>query len=77
MNFYQEIFKILESFNVYPRAKAIQGRQAPVQGKNVNFNGVAPMGFKGSNTGQNSTLLVKWPKKKRRKKTKKKKDSSL
>jgi hypothetical protein len=76
MNFDIEILKLLESFNVYPRAKAIQGRQAPVQGKNVNYDGVVPMGFKGSNTGQNSTLLIKWPKNKK-KRSKKKKDSSL
>jgi hypothetical protein len=78
MKFYKEIRKILEGHNVYPRARAIQGRQAPVPSTNVNSTGPLPTGFKGSGpTGiapsTTSTVLVKWPKKK--KKIKKKKDS--
>jgi hypothetical protein len=79
MKFYKEVKRILEDYNVYPRAKAIQGRQAPVPSKNVNFQGVTPTGFLGSGpTGiapsSMSPVLVKFHKKK--KKIKKKKDSS-
>ena len=78
MKFDDEILKIIEGFNIYPRAKAIQGRQAPVPSTNINSSGVVPMGFKGAGpagiapTGS-SGVLIKWPKKK---KIKKKKDSS-
>lgn len=73
--FESEIQKILEDFNIYPRAKAIQGRQAPVEGPSINSTGSLPMGFKGSGpTGiaptEISTVLLKWPKKKKKKKKK-------
>jgi len=79
MQFYKEIQKILEGHNVYPRAKAIQGRHAPVPSKNIIHHGVVPSGFKGAGPAglapsSTSQVLVKWPKKK--KKIKKKKDSS-
>jgi len=79
MNFNKEIQKILEGHNVYPRAKSIQGRQAPVPSKNIIHHGAAPSGFKGSgpaglSPSSTSQVLIKWPKKK--KKIKKKKDFS-
>jgi len=79
MQFNKEIQKILEGYNVFPRAKAIQGRQAPVPSKNINFTGSVPAGFLGAGPAgiapaAVSPVLVKWPKKK--KKIKKKKDSS-
>ena len=79
MQFDKEIEKILEGHNVYPRAKAIQGRQAPVPSRNVTHHGLVPSGFKGSGPAglapsSTSMVLMKWPKKK--KKIKKKKDSS-
>jgi hypothetical protein len=79
MNFYKEIQKILEDFNIYPRSKAIQGRQAPVPSMNVNSTGPIPVGFKGAGpTGiapsATSTVFLQVPKKKKKKKIKKKKD---
>ena len=75
MKFDKEISKILEDFNVYPRAKAIQGRQAPVPSTNINSGGVLPSGFKGSGVSgfaptTTSTVVMKWPKKKKIKKKK-------
>jgi hypothetical protein len=81
MRFDDEILKILEGHNVYPRAKAVQGRQAPVPSTNINSQGVLPSGFKGAGvsgfapTG-NQPILIKWPEGKKRKKLKKKKDFS-
>jgi len=79
MKFDKEIKKILEDFNIYPRSKAIQGRQAPVEGPNINGRGVVPSGFLGSGPSgiapsSTSPVLIKFPKKKR---FKKKKRSSL
>jgi hypothetical protein len=76
MKFDVEILKILEGFNVYPRAKTIQGRQAPVPSTNINSGGIMPSGFKGSGVSgfaptNAGNIVIKWPKKKR--KTKKKK----
>jgi hypothetical protein len=77
MNFYTEIQKILEGFNVYPKARAVQGRQAPVPSTNVNSVGPQPMGFKGSGPigigpSAMSTVLLELPKKKKKKFKKKK-----
>jgi len=77
MNFYTEIQKILEDFNVYPKARVVQGRQAPVPSTNVNSVGPQPTGFKGSGPigigpSAMSTVLLKVPKKKRKKFKKKK-----
>ena len=71
MQFDKEIQKILEGHNVYPRAKAIQGRHAPVPSKNVIHHGLVPSGFKGSGPAglapsSTSHVLVKWPKKKKK-----------
>ena len=70
--FDSKISKLLEDFNVYPRAKKIDSRPPPITGKNVNFTGPAPTGFKGAGLpgiapGQESTVLVKLPKKKKKK----------
>ena len=75
MEFYKEIRKLLEGYNVYPRAKV------PMDSKNMNFTGPMPTGFKGAGMagvgpGQQSTVVLKWPKKKKKKRVKKKKDSS-
>jgi len=72
MKFDIEIQKILEGFNVYPRSRAIQGRQAPIPSTNVNSVGPQPMGFKGSGPigigpSAMSTVLLELPKKKKRK----------
>ena len=77
MKFDSEINKLLEDFNVYPRAKAIQGRQAPVPSTNINSVGPQPMGFMGSGpTGiapsNISTVLLKLPQKKKKRIKKKK-----
>ncbi len=79
MKFNEQIKKILEDFNIYPRAKAVQGRQAPVEGPSINGRGVVPSGFLGSGPSgiapsSTSSVLVKISKKKR---FKKKKRSSL
>jgi hypothetical protein len=73
--FESEIQRILEDFNIYPKARAIQGRQAPVPAQNVNSTGPLPTGFKGSGPagiapGGMATILIKTPKKKRKKKKK-------
>ena len=73
-NFDSKIQKLLEDFNVYPRAKKIDSRPAPLAGKNINFSGPVPAGFKGAGIpgiapGQESTVLVKLPEKKKKKKT--------
>jgi hypothetical protein len=80
MKFDKEISKILEDFNVYPRAKAIQGRQAPVPSTNINSGGVLPSGFKGSGVSgfaptNSSAVVIDWPKKKKKIKKKKPSDS--
>ncbi len=72
MKFDQEILKILEDFNIYPRAKAIQGRQAPVPSTNINSGGTMPSGFKGSGVSgfapmSTGNVVIKWPKKKKKK----------
>jgi hypothetical protein len=79
MKFDNEILRIIEAFNIYPRSKNVQGLQAPVPSTNINSVGSLPMGFKGSGQAgmapsNMSTILIKKPKKK---KIKKKKDSSL
>jgi hypothetical protein len=76
LNFDSEVKRLLEDFNIYPRARAIQGRQAPVAGPNVNGAGALPTGFKGAGPagiapGNMSMILIKAPKKKKRKKKKK------
>ena len=81
MEFNKHISKLLEDFNIYPRAKAIQGRQAPVPSMNVNSTGPTPVGFMGSGPNgiapsTTSTVFLQIPKKKKKKKIKKKKDSS-
>lgn len=73
-DFNNRVSKLLEDFNVYPRAKKIDSRPAPVAGKNINFTGTLPTGFKGAGLpgiapGQESTVLVKLPQKKKKKKT--------
>ena len=73
LNFDSEIKRLLEGFNIYPKARAIQGRQAPVPAQNVNTTGPLPTGFKGSGPAgiapsAMSTVLVKIPKKKKKKK---------
>jgi hypothetical protein len=75
MKFDDEILRIIEAFNVYPRARAIQGRQAPVPSTNINSGGVLPSGFKGSGVSgfaptASSTIVMKLPKKKKFKKKK-------
>ena len=72
LNFDSEVKRLLEDFNIYPRARAIQGRQAPVAGPNVDGVGPLPTGFKGSGPAgiapsNMSTVLLKWPKKKKKK----------
>ena len=67
-----KISKLLEDFNVYPRAKKIDSRPPPITGKNINFAGAMPAGFKGAGLpgiapGQESMVLVKLPKKKKKK----------
>jgi len=79
MKFDDEILRIIEAFNIYPRSKNVQGLQAPVPSTNINTVGSLPVGFKGSGPAgiapsSMSTILIKKPKKK---KIKKKKDSSL
>ena len=81
LKFDSEIKKILEDFNIYPRARAIQGRQAPVPAQNVNSVGSLPTGFKGSGPAGIApsgiaTILVKEPKKKKKKKLKLKRNVS-
>lgn len=66
-----KISKLLEDFNVYPRARKIDSRPAPAVGKNVNFTGPTPAGFKGAGIpgiapGQENTVIVKLPKKKKK-----------
>lgn len=73
LNFDLEVKRLLESFNIYPKARAIQGRQAPVPAQNVNTTGPLPTGFKGSGPAGiapngMSTVLVEIPKKKKKKK---------
>lgn len=68
-----EIQKILEGYNVYPRARAIQGRTAPVPAQNVNSTGPLPTGFMGSGpvgiapAGMATILVKEKPKKKKKK----------
>lgn len=81
LNFDSEVKKLLEDFNIYPRARAIQGRQAPVPAQNVNTTGPLPMGFKGSGPAGiapmgMATILLKEPKKKKKKKIKQKQNVS-
>jgi hypothetical protein len=73
LNFDSEVKRLLEDFNIYPKARAIQGRQAPVPAQNVNTTGPLPTGFKGSGPagiapGGTSTVLLKIPKKKKKNK---------
>jgi len=70
--FDQAVEKILEDFNVYPQARNVYGRPAPSPGPNINFTGPLPSGFKGAGIpgiapGQESGVVVKWPKKKKTK----------
>lgn len=81
LSFDSEVKRLLEDFNIYPRARAIQGRQAPVEGPNVAGVGSLPTGFKGAGPagiapGGMSTILIKAPKKKKRKKLKSKRNVS-
>lgn len=81
LNFDSEVKKLLEGFNIYPKARAIQGRQAPIEGPNVAGVGSLPTGFKGAGPagiapGGTSTILIKAPKKKKRKKLKSKRNVS-
>jgi hypothetical protein len=75
MKFDDEILRIIEAFNVYPRARAVQGRQAPVPSTNIDSGGILPSGFKGSGVSgfvptSSSTVVMKLPKKKKIKKKK-------
>ena len=70
--FDKECLKILEGFNVYPKAKGVNGLPPPMPSTNVNSQGAIPTGFKGSGpTGiapsATSTVLIKFPKKKKKK----------
>lgn len=81
LKFDSEVKRLLEDFNIYPRARAIQGRQAPVEGPNVAGVGSLPTGFKGSGPagiapGGMGTVLVKLPKKKKKKKLRSKRNVS-
>jgi hypothetical protein len=75
-NFDNLVQDILEGFNVHPRPRAIQGRQAPVPGPSVDGYGGAgalPTGFKGSGPAgiapsNMATILLPVPKKKKKKK---------
>jgi len=68
MKFNTVVSRLLEDFNIYPQAKNIQGRPAPVPGPNVDFRGAIPTGFKGSGPqgiapGQQAQVLIKVNKK--------------
>lgn len=69
--FDRAISKLLEDFNVFPRAKHIQGRPGPAPGPGIDMRGPLPAGFKGANLpgiapDPGNTVLVKLPKKKKK-----------
>lgn len=66
MNFDIIVKKILEDFNVFPRAKHVHK-----SGPNIDNRGPLPVGFKGANLpgitpDSGSPVLVKLPKKKKK-----------
>lgn len=72
MRFDSLVARLVEDFNIYPRARDIQGRPAPSPGPNIDFRGALPTGFKGANlpgiapdAGQ--PTLIKVSKKKKKK----------
>jgi hypothetical protein len=69
MRFDNLVIRLLEDFNVYPRARDIGGRPAPSPGPNIDSRGALPTGFKGANLpgiapDPGQTVFVKVPKKK-------------
>jgi hypothetical protein len=60
---------IRESFNIFPKARTIQGRSMPSSGPNINFTGPVPAGFKGAGAsgiapGAETPVKIKITKKK-------------
>lgn len=65
MNFDLIVRKLLEDFNVFPRAKNIS------RGPGIDFRGPVPTGFKGANLpgiapNPGEPVLIKLPKKKKK-----------
>lgn len=68
MRFNLVVSKLLEDFNIFPKAKNIAGT-----GPNINFRGPLPTGFKGANLpgiapSSGEPVLIKLPKNKKKKK---------
>lgn len=63
--------QFVEDFNIFPKARAINGRPMPSPGPNINFSGPLPVGFKGAGVpgiapGAEQPVLIKLPKKKKK-----------
>jgi len=75
MQFENQVKKLLEDFNIFPKARAIQGRPRPAPGPNIDFRGPLPTGFKGANLpgiapDAGEQVIIKLPKRKTKKKKK-------
>lgn len=73
INFRKFVEQLKEDFNIFPRARAIQGRPMPSPGPNINFSGPLPTGFKGAGApgtapGAETPIKIKITKNKKRKK---------
>ena len=69
ISFKRFIDSIKEDFNIFPRARAIQGRPMPSPGPNINFPGPLPAGFNGAGApgiapGAETPVKIKITKKK-------------
>lgn len=76
MQFDSRIKKILEDFNIFPRARHIQGRPGPAPGPNIDMRGPLPTGFKGANLpgiapDAGEQVLIKLPQRKPKRKLRK------
>lgn len=63
--------QFVEDFNIFPRARAINGRPMPSPGPNINFSGPLPVGFKGAGVpgiapGAEQPVIIRLPKKKKK-----------
>ena len=63
--------QFVEDFNIFPKARAINGRPMPSSGPNINFSGPLPVGFKGAGSpgiapGAEQPVLIQLPKKKKK-----------
>lgn len=72
MKFNNIVKQLIEDFNIFPRAKHINGRPGPKSGPNIDFRGATPTGFKGANLpgiapDPGPTVLIKMSKKKKKK----------